>query len=50
MTTETLERLISSDDHVDLSHEDVKKHLASEFHDDYDTAVLTFRRSMMTKP
>jgi uncharacterized protein len=48
MTTETLERLISSDDHVDLSHEDVKKHLASEFHDDYDTAVLTFRQSMMT--
>ena len=27
MATQTLERLISSDDHVDLSHEDVKKHL-----------------------
>jgi predicted TIM-barrel fold metal-dependent hydrolase len=47
MTTNTAERLISSDDHVDVSHEDVKNHLALEFHDEYDAAVLTFRKSVM---
>ena len=47
MATQTLERLISSDDHVDLSHEDVKKHLTPKLHDDYDEAVLSFRRSMV---
>ena len=47
MATETLERLISSDDHVDLSHDDVKKHLTAKFHGDYDEAVLSFRQSVM---
>ena len=47
MATKTLERLISSDDHVDLSHDDVKKHLTPQFHDDYDEAVLSFRQSVM---
>lgn len=41
------ERLISSDDHVDLSHESVKKNLAPKFHDDYDDAVNSFRQSVM---
>jgi hypothetical protein len=45
MATQTLERLISSDDHVDLSHEDVKRHLTPKLHDDYDDAVQSFRSS-----
>jgi predicted TIM-barrel fold metal-dependent hydrolase len=40
------ERLISADDHVDMSHDDVKEHLASAYHGDYDTAVAEFRASM----
>jgi len=40
-------RLISSDDHVDLSHDRVKTHLAPKFHDDYDAAVQAFT-AMMT--
>lgn len=36
---DTLERVISSDDHVDLSHDRVKSFLASHLHDDYDSAV-----------
>jgi predicted TIM-barrel fold metal-dependent hydrolase len=44
----TAERLISSDDHVDLSHENVKDHLASKFHDDYDDAVVSFKNSVMS--
>ena len=47
MATQTVERLISSDDHVDLSHDDVKRHLTPKFHDDYDKAVLSFRQSTM---
>ena len=31
-------RLISADSHVNLSHEDIKGHLASRYHDDYDEA------------
>jgi predicted TIM-barrel fold metal-dependent hydrolase len=42
------ERLISSDDHVNLSHESIKKHLEPRFHDDYDDAVSTFGRSVMS--
>lgn len=42
------ERLISSDDHVNLSHDSVKEHLNSRFHDDYDEAVATFSRSVMS--
>jgi predicted TIM-barrel fold metal-dependent hydrolase len=40
------ERLISADDHVDLSHDSVKRHLASKFHDDYDAAIAAFRATM----
>jgi predicted TIM-barrel fold metal-dependent hydrolase len=47
MTVTSLERLISSDDHVDLDHESIKKNLESKFHDDYDEAVATFRQSVM---
>jgi len=40
-------RLISADDHVDLSHDAIKSNLASKFHTDYDDAVMNFRASMM---
>jgi uncharacterized protein len=40
------ERLISADDHVDVSHDLVKEHLASKFHDDYDAGLMRFRGSM----
>jgi predicted TIM-barrel fold metal-dependent hydrolase len=42
-------RLISSDDHVDLSHEAVKRHLAPRFHDDYDGAVERFTAMMLSR-
>lgn len=42
----TRERLISADDHVDLDHAQVKRHLHRRFHDDYDRAVASFRASM----
>jgi predicted TIM-barrel fold metal-dependent hydrolase len=41
------ERLISSDDHVDLSHEQIKSFLATKFHADYDQALGQFRTNMM---
>jgi predicted TIM-barrel fold metal-dependent hydrolase len=41
------ELLVSSDDHVDLNHGDVKQHLASKFHADYDEAVASFGKSVM---
>ena len=37
---------VSADDHVDLSHDHVKKFLSSKFHGDYDEAVAEFARSM----
>jgi predicted TIM-barrel fold metal-dependent hydrolase len=40
------QRVISADDHIDLSHERVKAFLAPEHHDDYDAAVAAFRASM----
>jgi uncharacterized protein len=43
----TTERLISSDDHVDLSHESIKGNLDPRIHDDYDEAVASFRKSVM---
>ena len=46
MTTTGTERLISADDHVDLSHDRVKAHLASKFHDDYDAGIAEFAGSM----
>ncbi|TML13925.1 MAG: hypothetical protein E6G39_09140 [Actinobacteria bacterium] len=45
MATSTYERLISSDDHVDLSHDNIKAYLATKFHDDYDAAIAAFRAS-----
>jgi predicted TIM-barrel fold metal-dependent hydrolase len=48
METASNERLISSDDHADLSHENVKKHLAAKFHGDYDDAVASFGKSVMS--
>lgn len=40
------QRLISADDHVDLSHDAIKSNLATKFHADYDRAVAGFRASM----
>jgi predicted TIM-barrel fold metal-dependent hydrolase len=40
------ERLISADDHVDIGHDRIKAHLATKFHDDYDTALANFRASL----
>ncbi|MCB0996809.1 MAG: amidohydrolase [Acidimicrobiales bacterium] len=44
MTTDTTsrERLISADDHVDLSHDVIKSHLASKHHQAYDDALMAF--------
>ena len=38
-TTMTTERVISSDSHVNVRHDQVKEHLATKFHDDYDAAL-----------
>jgi predicted TIM-barrel fold metal-dependent hydrolase len=46
MATDRTMRLISADDHVDVSHERVKSFLAPKFHDAYDTALAEFRASM----
>src|SRR4051812_12074163 len=40
------ERIISADDHADLSHNRVKEHLASRLHDEYDRAVERFKGSV----
>src|ERR1700704_6498184 len=45
--TEGKYRLISADDHVDLSHEQIKANLATRFHQDYDGAVGEFVEQMM---
>jgi predicted TIM-barrel fold metal-dependent hydrolase len=47
MTTGLRYRLISADDHVDLTHDAIKSNLASKFHADYDDAITKFRGSMM---
>ena len=39
MATATRERLVSADSHVTVTHDAVKMHLASKFHDDYDAAA-----------
>ena len=44
--TATQERLISSDDHVDVSHDDVKARLATKYHDSYDAGVARFQTAM----
>ena len=46
MGTSTKERLISADDHVDLSHDRIKANLATKFHDDYDAGLGAFQASM----
>ena len=38
------ERVISSDSHVNVRHEQVKEHLASKFHDDYNAALMEYGR------
>ncbi|MBW2496312.1 MAG: amidohydrolase [Deltaproteobacteria bacterium] len=40
------QRLISADDHVDLSHDQIKSFLASKFHADYDQALGRFGAMM----
>jgi predicted TIM-barrel fold metal-dependent hydrolase len=40
------DRLISADDHIDLSHARVKSFLDVRFHGAYDDALMTFARSM----
>jgi predicted TIM-barrel fold metal-dependent hydrolase len=42
-------RLISADDHVDLSHDAVKEHLATKHHQAYDDAVAGFRAAMAAR-
>ncbi len=44
--TSSGERLISADDHVDLTHDRVKAHLAPKFHDSYDAGLVKFGQSM----
>jgi predicted TIM-barrel fold metal-dependent hydrolase len=39
-------RLISADDHVDLSHETIKAHLTPTLHGEYDAALGRFRAKM----
>jgi predicted TIM-barrel fold metal-dependent hydrolase len=43
----TTELLISSDGHAKVSHEAVKAHLASRYHEAYDSAVSEFNRQLM---
>ena len=45
MLTATPERLISADDHVDVSHASVKAHLASKYHGAYDAGLMAFASS-----
>ncbi len=40
------DRLVSADDHVDMSHDRVKAHLAPRFHADYDAGVREFLDAM----
>jgi uncharacterized protein len=42
-----LARVISSDSHVNVRHEQVKEHLASKFHDDYDAALMEYARVVL---
>jgi predicted TIM-barrel fold metal-dependent hydrolase len=44
-TTAAPERLISADDHVDVSHDAVKAHLASKYHAAYDAGLMAFAGS-----
>ena len=39
-------RVISSDSHVNVRHDDVKAHLASKFHGDYDAALMEYAHTV----
>jgi predicted TIM-barrel fold metal-dependent hydrolase len=41
-----IDRLISSDSHVNVTHEQVKSHLASRFHEEYDAAVAAWEKNL----
>lgn len=41
-----IDRLISADSHVTITHDAVKAHLASKFHEDYDEATGALTRTM----
>jgi predicted TIM-barrel fold metal-dependent hydrolase len=45
-TSPAQERLISADAHVQVEHADVKAHLATKHHADYDRALMRFASSM----
>jgi predicted TIM-barrel fold metal-dependent hydrolase len=40
------QRVISADDHIDLTHDRIKTYLAPRYHGDYDEALAEFARSM----
>ncbi|HEV2368652.1 MAG TPA: amidohydrolase family protein [Acidimicrobiales bacterium] len=42
MSVTTVDRIISSDSHVTVKHGQVREHLASKYHDDYNSAVQRF--------
>src|SRR5262245_40149855 len=44
--TDTIERLISADSHVTVTHDQVKARLATKHHDDYDAAVAQLMGGM----
>jgi predicted TIM-barrel fold metal-dependent hydrolase len=41
-----IDRLISSDSHVTVTHDQVKSHLASKFHEEYDAAVAEWEANL----
>jgi uncharacterized protein len=43
----SVQRVISSDSHVNVQHDQVKAHLASKYHDDYDAALAEAQRTML---
>src|SRR5690242_942574 len=49
MAETTHERLVSADSHVRLTHDAVKRRLATKFHDDYDAAVATVGGGVVTR-
>src|SRR5687768_12133659 len=45
-STMAIDRLISSDSHVNVTHDQVKSHLASKFHTEYDAAVAEWEANL----
>ena len=43
----TTSRIISADSHVSVQHDDVKAHLATRLHDEYDAALMQAYREML---